>query len=210
LAEAADRVVSELREHEAVRLVKHFRAFPFSSVPGRVYDPPMRAVIAFADDGPALTGAWQCTAALAAVERFDVVAEPVRVVGDGWGATIPEESTTKLQAGDSILAVISARLDGDTRTEFETATAHAVRQAQCDPAYLGGCRLEESNDDVISLSLWSTAKAGRRYAHGEGQHRDAMNAAIEWIDLSSIFFITFRVVEVRGSLLGQDTFGRTR
>jgi hypothetical protein len=207
LAEAADRVAASLREQKAVRLAKRFVAMPFQNEPGRVYEPPMRAVVAFADDGAALARAWQCTAAFDdAVERFDVVAEPVRADGDGWGVTIPEERLAKLRSGDPILAVISARLAGDTRTAFEAASATAVAQAEADPAYLGGCRLEGSEDDVISLSMWSTAKAGRRYAHSGGAHQEAMQAAVEWVDLTSVFFSTFRVVEASGSLLGRDPF----
>jgi hypothetical protein len=205
-----DGAATALRRTSGIHEVRRFVGFALSDDPSAPRTATVDALVGLSaadaigdDDWKAATESLDT-----AVERFDVSAEAVRLVGDGWGIGVREDDVATLRPDDAVLAVISARVHDNHRFAFEEASARAVDQARRDPEFLGGCRLERTTEDAISLSCWRSARGARRYAYADGAHQHAKDTATveAWVDFDTIFFATFRVLSARGSLFGAIPF----
>lgn len=207
---AVDETTAALRRTDTVYGIRRFVGFPLSDDPTAPRTPTLDAVFGLSSADPIDDEAWTtATAPLdAAIERCDLTAEAVRLIGDGWGIGVSPDDVGGVQPDDPVLAVISARVHADHRAAFEEASALAVGQARRDPEFLGGCRLEGTPDDAISFSCWRSARGAGRYAYTDGPHQHAKDAATvgAWVDFDSLFFATFRILRAAGSLLGSNPY----
>ena len=210
LAATVEAVTTELRDADGVVAAKRFFATPFTD---EIVEPVLGlfVVTAWSDDAEALEKAWaNATPALfhapSVLESFELLAEPARADGDGWGFAVPTDDVPRLESSEPMVAIISGRLFPEYEEPFNTAALSVVRQAHGDPSYLGGCGMTETLSETISFSFWRSAGAARRFAFGAGAHMDAKEAdeAGGWHDQATNFFVALRPLAASGSLLGAN------
>lgn len=210
LLAVVETATADLAGTEGVVVAKRLFAAPFSE---ELMEPALGlfVVTAWSDDHEVLEKAWaNATPAVlhapSVREAFELLAEPCRVAGDGWGFTVATDGVARLEASEPMVAIISGRLFPEYQQQFDEALGPVVRQAHADPDYLGGCGMTETLEDTTSFSFWRTAGAARRFAFADGPHRTAKDADTDggWHDEATNFFVALRPLFARGSLLGAN------